>query len=483
MGNLGYLSQGDSDLIVNIERFCRLYRYASICVRDTDAPAKTGKPQFCTKLNTQAMLEAWPIGVALVVDDAVCFGNAKSAAGWKMNLKKIVRLSSGKGNRRPPTTAHLEFEQLEDRSLLDAATNAAFVTKAFGDLLHRPPDPTGSAAFNALLNQGSGNRVQVALTIESSPEFRDNLVQSFYTLFLHRAADPAGLSGFVGALGVSSTTEQVEAAIAGSTEYFATRGGSANDGFLDALYADLLGRAVDPTGRAAFDAALTGGATRTEVATAVLNSPEYRMDLVESFYIRFLHRGADAAGLSAFTHASLNGATDELIAATILSSAEYGPGNNAQLTGDDVQNLLQRAGGATASNDAIIAIVDRGGRLLGVRMESGVSSAIASDPVLKSFAVDGAISLARTGAFFGNDQAPLTSRTIQFISQSTITQREVMSNPDILDPNSVIRGPGFVAPIGIGSHFPPNVTSTPQVDLFDIEHTNRQNHFFARRFR
>src|SRR5207237_6828279 len=84
---------------------------------------------------------------------------------------------------------------------------------------------------------------------------------------------------------------------------------------------------------------------------------------------------------------------------------------------------------------------------------------------------------ARTGAFFGNAQAPLTSRTIQFISQTTVTQREVDSNPNLVDPNSTQRGPGFVAPIGIGGHFPPGVPFTPQVDLFAIEHTNRDSSY------
>src|SRR5205085_2905966 len=72
-----------------------------------------------------------------------------------------------------------------------------------------------------------------------------------------------------------------------------------------------------------------------------------------------------------------------------------------------------------------------------------------------------------------NDQAPLTSRTVRFISQSTVTQREVESDPNITDPNSTVRGPGFVAPVGVGGHFPPGVPFTPQVDLFGIEDTNR----------
>jgi uncharacterized protein GlcG (DUF336 family) len=145
------------------------------------------------------------------------------------------------------------------------------------------------------------------------------------------------------------------------------------------------------------------------------------------------------------------------------------------LSTDDVQTLLDRAEAASASNDAIIAVVDRGGRILGVRLENGVDPAITASPASLTFAVDGAVSEARTGAFFANNQAPLTSRTVQFISQSTITQREVQSSPDVLDRNSTLYGPGFVAPIGIKAHFPPNVPYTPQVDLFNIEGTNRDS--------
>lgn len=143
------------------------------------------------------------------------------------------------------------------------------------------------------------------------------------------------------------------------------------------------------------------------------------------------------------------------------------------LTEVEVQTLLRRAAVATASNDAIIAVVDRGGNLLGVLTEAGVSTALLSDPDAKAFAIDGAIAKARTAALFANDTAPLTSRTIQYISQSTITQREVESNPNESDP--FLRGPGFVAPIGAKGHFPPGVAFTPQVDLFAIEHTNRDS--------
>ena len=137
----------------------------------------------------------------------------------------------------------------------------------------------------------------------------------------------------------------------------------------------------------------------------------------------------------------------------------------AQLTPLEVEALLDRASAATRSEDGIIAVVDRTGQILGVRVEAGV---VTSD---LGFAIDGAVAKARTGAFFSNGQAILTSRTVSHISQSTNTQREVEANPASADPR--VNGPGFVAPVGVGGQFPPGILRQPLVDLFAIEHTNR----------
>ncbi len=145
------------------------------------------------------------------------------------------------------------------------------------------------------------------------------------------------------------------------------------------------------------------------------------------------------------------------------------------ITESDVNTLLERAARATTSQDAIIAIVDRAGNILGVRAEQDVLNTYAGRDAELVFAIDGAVAKARTAAFFANSNAPLTSRTVRFISQSTITQREVESNPNVSDPNSALRGPGFVAPIGVGGHFPPEIAFTPLVDLFAIEHQSRDS--------
>jgi uncharacterized protein GlcG (DUF336 family) len=177
--------------------------------------------------------------------------------------------------------------------------------------------------------------------------------------------------------------------------------------------------------------------------------------------------------------------TDTSASADTLGFNGYDPSNVSELiTPSEVKILLERAAAASSTQDAIIAVVDRSGNILGVRIENGVSPLITGNLTNKVFAIDGAVSLARTGAFFANNQAPLTSRTIQDISQSTITQREVDSTPDVPDPNgdSTLYGPGFVAPVGLKGHFPPGVMFTPQVDLFGIEDTNRDSLVNGTRF-
>jgi uncharacterized protein GlcG (DUF336 family) len=156
------------------------------------------------------------------------------------------------------------------------------------------------------------------------------------------------------------------------------------------------------------------------------------------------------------------------------------------LTDGEVELLLARGAAASATEDAIIAIVDRNGRILGVRTEDDVVANFAGDTNGLVFAIDGAVAKARTAAFFANGEAPLTSRTIRNLSQSTITQREVESNPTVpnpaadnpFDPASPLArtfGPGFVAPIGVGGHFPQGIPHTPPVDLFGIEHQSRDS--------
>ncbi len=105
----------------------------------------------------------------------------------------------------------------------------------------------------------------------------------------------------------------------------------------------------------------------------------------------------------------------------------------------DVQNIVQAAVNSVNA-DMAVTVVDRAGFVLGVfRTQSAPATAVGNFGLLQN-ANDVAVALARTGAFFSNDQAPLSSRTVRFIS---------------------------------GIHFPPGVMNQPPADLYGIENTNR----------
>lgn len=99
------------------------------------------------------------------------------------------------------------------------------------------------------------------------------------------------------------------------------------------------------------------------------------------------------------------------------------------LSAIEVDAIVRAAAKALPDPSMTIAVVDRAGRVLAL-YEKGTSLANR----------DLAVGVARTAAFFSHDQAPLSSRTVRFIS---------------------------------GIHFPPDITNTPSAALYGIENTNR----------
>lgn len=105
-------------------------------------------------------------------------------------------------------------------------------------------------------------------------------------------------------------------------------------------------------------------------------------------------------------------------------------GGQLALAAAEAETLARSAAEALAEPRLSVAVVDRLGRPLAVYQRPGTPAADA----------DLAVGLARTGAFFSNDQAPLSSRTVRFVS---------------------------------GVHFPPGIQRTPNAALYGIENTNR----------
>jgi hypothetical protein len=197
--------------------------------------------------------------------------------------------------------------------------NERFISEVYRDLLRRQVDPGGLAYWSGQLDAGMST-LQVAIAIENDPgnEFRGIEVQDLYSQYLHRMVEPLALNGCVAFLRSGGTVEQLGAFLAGSDEYFRSRGGSSNQSWEDAITQDALARPIDPTARAFMESAFAQGMSRTEITATVLSSQEYRLDLIESIYMRYLDRNTDPIGMNNDLNALNGGWTDErVIAGTI----------------------------------------------------------------------------------------------------------------------------------------------------------------------
>ena len=201
--------------------------------------------------------------------------------------------------------------------------NQSFVDQSFRDLLGRGADAGAIASFGGALDQGSLERPDVDLIIESSPEFRARQIDQLFSQLLHRSADAGGKQAFLAAFAAGFSSEQIESAILSSAEYFQTRGGNTNTGFATALYQDVLGRPIDSAGLSNAQKFLGNGGSRLQLSQSVQASPEADTHDVRTIFQQLLRRDADAGALATFTAARHGGAPDEQIAAAIASSDEY----------------------------------------------------------------------------------------------------------------------------------------------------------------
>jgi len=205
--------------------------------------------------------------------------------------------------------------------------NQRFISEVYRDMLGRKVDPSGLATWSGLLDAGV-SQLQVVQDIQNEPqahEFFQHETDLLYQQYLHRTADPSGLTTGTNFFVAGGTLEQFATFLVTSPEFNQTQTNGSNDSWLNAFYQDALGRSVDAAGQAAWDQAFAAGVTRAQVATAIFASDEYRQHLVESMYEHFLDRSSDPGGLAAWTgQLKLGGTTFELIAGmTDTTSQEF----------------------------------------------------------------------------------------------------------------------------------------------------------------
>jgi hypothetical protein len=102
-------------------------------------------------------------------------------------------------------------------------STAGFLAAVYQDVLGRPIDSAGAAAWSQQMQHGM-TRNQVAAAILGAREALHDRVQSWYSLYLHRSADSGGLSAFTEELQQGSSDEQIILALVSSQEYIGKTG-------------------------------------------------------------------------------------------------------------------------------------------------------------------------------------------------------------------------------------------------------------------
>ena len=135
---------------------------------------------------------------------------------------------------------------------------------------------------------------------------------------------------------------------------------------------------------------------------------------------------------------------------TVILSPPGGPTD--PLTADEVAGIIQRAAASIDRDSLVIAVTDREGNVLGLFRKPDAPGEVTALLARRFIEVDAdelAVSLARTASFFSNDQAPLSSSTVRFISREHF--------PPAFNGTGIVTG----------------VKDTASGALWDIENTNR----------
>jgi hypothetical protein len=198
---------------------------------------------------------------------------------------------------------------LKNINRTDGDTNAAFIDEMFEKRLERPATDQDLAAFEMAL-MTPGGRAAVVQTIEDSLEARAVFVRHLYERFLGRQAQNGEAMGWALALFNGESEEKVLAAFLSSDEFYnhaqqMVATGTADQRYVTALYEFVLNRQPTSAELSSWVTALpTLG--RAGVATAFVDSIEFREGVVAAFYVNLLSRPADLAGLIAWASSNLD---------------------------------------------------------------------------------------------------------------------------------------------------------------------------------
>lgn len=211
--------------------------------------------------------------------------------------------------------------------LLDAE---AFVAQSYEDILGREAEGSALAGWSEDLRSGRRSATDLVTELVESDEFggRFGSLSRLYRAYFGRYPDEAGLRYWLDLMQAGVSLEAISSEFAASAEFRLTYGALGDDGFVDLVYGNVLGRSPDSSGRSYWRGLLDGGLSRGGLMIGFSESQEYRLTtdaevIVSSLYIGLLRRQGDDAGMAYWIGQRRAGASVRTLIDSLLFSEEY----------------------------------------------------------------------------------------------------------------------------------------------------------------
>jgi hypothetical protein len=194
-----------------------------------------------------------------------------------------ARVSPGSPGADDVSGARIKLLNLADDSTV------GYIRALYFTILGRDADEVGLKAYSQILQRG-GSREEVAYSIWTSGEHRQQQVAGYYRTFLDRTGEQGEIDSWAQTMVDGASEEEVIAAILSSDEYrnrFATP-----QLYVVQLYRDLLDRAPLADELAVKTSSLNGGESPKSVVESIVESVEYQNRQLTALYEQLLLRPA-----------------------------------------------------------------------------------------------------------------------------------------------------------------------------------------------
>lgn len=194
--------------------------------------------------------------------------------------------------------------------------------------VHSGTDPSmaDAARWLTALSDGQDYR-SVARAVASAPTSASGDVTRLYKSLLGRSPSRTEVDGWSSTLRAHGSAHVVRSFLASGESF--SRAGSTNPGWIDQVYALVLGKAPDRAGRAYWLGRLDSGTSREVVAASLWATPQSVTRRVDSSYRRVLGRAADPSGTTYWSPLVAAQGDEALDAALAASQAGW---DRAQIT-------------------------------------------------------------------------------------------------------------------------------------------------------